>query len=229
MEKHKIRKRSATLMISLLILMIVGYVYVLKVQAQSEPSEPHPANALWIEPSTMTIDIVTVDPGYKFNVTVWLNLTVDTFTWQVKVFFNNTYLNATQTGYTALATSDWATHRTGGMTVPVTPTIDNTNGFVLHGESCMGAYYVPAETVASLIWIEFELKQEPPICQYLTLNFSVPYGSDTFVLDSDIDTVTMDTIGDNSIHIIPEFPSETILLILTMLTTATVIAYRKRR
>jgi len=226
-EKHKIRKISVTLIISLIMLMIVGYVYVLNVQAQ--PSEPHPANALWIEPSTMEIDTGAVDPGYKFNITVWLNLTADAFTWQVKVFFNMTYLNATKMGYTAGATSEWITHRTGGMIIPVSPTIDNVNGFVLHGESCMGDDYVPSGTYGSLIWIEFVLKQEPPVCQYLTLNFSVPYGEDTFALDSDMGTVTMDTVGDNVIHIIPEFPSETILLILAMLTTVAVIAIRKRK
>lgn len=72
---------------------------------------------------------------------------------------------------------------TGGMTVPVSPTIDNINGFVLHGESCIGVDYVPAGTYGSLIWVEFELKEEPPVCQYLTLNFSTPYGEVTFVLD----------------------------------------------
>lgn len=227
MEKHKIRKISVALMVSLITLMIVGYVCVLNVQAQ--PSEPHPANALWIEPSTIEIDIGAVDPGYKFNITVWLNLTADAFTWQVKVFFNTTYLNATKTGYTAGATSEWITHRTGGVTLPMSPTIDNVNGFVLHGESCMGDGYVPAGTYGSLIWIEFTLKQEPPVCQYLTLNFSVPHGEDTFVLDPYLGLVTMDTVGDNVIHIIPEFSSETILLILAMLTTAAVIAIRKRK
>ena len=209
-------------------LMIVSYTCFSRVQA-SEPTEPHQANALWIEPSTMTLDIGAVDPGYKFNITVWTNLTVDGFTWQVKVYFNATYLNATGTGYTAGATSEYMSHRPGGMTVPVSPTIDNVNGFVLHGESCMGAEYVPAGTVGSLIWVELELKAEPPVCQYLTMNFSVPYGEDTFVLDFDIDTVTMDTVGDNAIHIIPELQSGIILILLYMLATATAIVYKNRK
>jgi len=192
----------------------------------AQPSEPHAANALWVEPSSISIDVTQVNVGYKFNVTVWLNLTGDSYTWQVKLLFNSTYFNATGTGYTAGATSEWATHRTGGATVPVTPVIDNTAGYVLHGESCLGENYVPGPIVASLIWVEFQLKEVPPL-NHLTLNFSAPYGEDTFVLDPDLNIIQITNISGADIPVITEFPQIIPpLFLLSMLSAA--IALKKK-
>ena len=140
-----------------------------------------PADSMWIKPEVLSFDTATVSVGYKFNVTVWVNITFDSFTWQVKMFFNPNQLKATQVGYTAGATSEWATHRTGGATVPVTPVIDNTAGYVLHGESCLSPYYVPGPIVASLIWVEFEIISAPPKGGQLTSTLSLGTLEDSFV------------------------------------------------
>jgi hypothetical protein len=198
---------------------------------KAQPAEHHSANALWVEPSSITIDINKVSIGYKFNVTVWVNLTDNSFTWQVKLLFNNTYFNATRAGYTAESFSNWATHRTGGGTVPVSPVIDNTKGYVLHGESCMGADYVPGPIVASLMWVEFQLKKIPPT-DHLYINFSIPYGEDTFILNPDQETITMSGgINGADIPVIPEFTrvASLILILIALTTTMIIITPKKSR
>jgi len=67
----------------------------------AEPSEPHPGDSIWIEPSTINLSTGTYPVGYKFNVTVWINMTVTTVTWQFKLAYNKNHLNATRCGYTA--------------------------------------------------------------------------------------------------------------------------------
>jgi hypothetical protein len=213
----------------LLSLLLVLLTFSLMLHAKAQPTETHNANALWIEPSSIPIDINKVSIGYKFNVTVWVNLTDNSFTWQVKLLFNNTYFNATRAGYTAGSVSDWATHRTGGATVPVSPVIDNTKGYVLHGESCLGADYVPGPIVASLIWVEFQLKEIPPT-DHLYVNFSTPYGEDTFILNPDMETITMGGgINGADIPVIPEFTWVTSLILIALTTTMIIIIPKKFR
>jgi hypothetical protein len=189
--------KALTLLYAALIVVSMFSIFTLEVRSE----EPHVANALWIEPSSIPLDISKVDVGYRFNVTVWVNLTDNSFTWQVKLLFNNTYFNATRAGYTAGSVSDWATHRTGGATVPVAPVIDNTKGYVLHGESCMGEYYVPGPIVASLMWVEFQLKKIPPT-DHLKINFSKPYGEDTLILNPDMEVIAVSNISGADIPVI---------------------------
>jgi hypothetical protein len=195
---------------------------------KAQPAEPHNANALWVEPSSITIDVNKINVGYKFNVTVWVNLTVNSFLWQVKIYFNNSYFNATRLGYTAGSVSDWATHRTGGATVPVSPVIDNAKGYVLLGESCLGNDYVPGPIAASLMWVEFQLKEMPPI-DHLNINFSAPYGEDTFVYDTDLNTITMSSISGADIPVIPEFTWATLLVLISVTTTMVAITPKRSK
>jgi hypothetical protein len=185
-------EKALTLLCTALIVVSIFSMFTLEVKTE----ESHVANALWINPSNITL----VNVGDKFNVTVWVNLIDNSFTWQVKLLFDSMYLDATRAGCTAGFVSDWATHRTGGVTTPVSPVIDNTKGYVLHGESCVGVYYVPGPVVASLMWVEFKLKKIPPTD--LEINFSKPYGEDTFILNPGLDVIPISSIKGAKIKVI---------------------------
>ena len=154
----------------------------------SIPSEPHPANAMWIEPST--VSLTTTNPahtlGYKFNITVWLNMStvqspaVGIDTWQVKAKFNPAYLKALRTGYTAGSKSDLFKDLS---TTPVSPIIDNSAGYVFHGESC-APDYKPVPCSGSLIWIEFNVTKVPNAGETLTTVFNIN-NDDTWLADNE--------------------------------------------
>ena len=141
------------------------------------PNEPHNANAIWIDPST--VSLTTANPahkiGYKFNITVWANMTtllpgasgIDT--WQAKVYFNNSQLKALRTGYTGGTKSQFFQ---GLSTTPVTPLIDNPHGYVLHGETCSPSYKA-TPCSGSLIWIEFNVTKAPSGGETLTSLFNI--------------------------------------------------------
>ena len=154
------------------------------------PSEPHTAPAMWIEPSTISFSTADVSVGYKFNVTVWVNMDVASYTWQVKMLFDKTQLKADRIGYTHGSKSEFFDF-SGSVTVPVTPVIDNTAGYVLHGESLMGAISrEPGQ--GSLCWVEFEVIASPPPGGSLEsdLDISTTYPTDTYVLDPDLNSIT---------------------------------------
>jgi hypothetical protein len=182
MNKTTIKKVFVISTLSLAILM--SFLPTLS----ADGAEPHTADAIWIEPSTLSFYTYATSVGDKFNVTLWVNLTGDSFLWQFHLNFNKTQLNATRAGYTG-SVSDWATHRTGGGTVPVVPLIDNDIGYVEHGESCSGVDYVPGPVVASLAWTEFEILTAP-VEGNLTSQLGIN-NTDTFVLDYELDEIPL--------------------------------------
>ncbi len=218
--KNNIIRNLAVITVCILIAMF-AVLNMINTARAAEPTEPHPANAIWTEPSTMTIDNTTVEIGYKFNVTVWLNVTGSwAYTWQATVLFNTTYFEALRTDYTGVDKSDFFT---GHTTMPVTPTIDNIGGSVLHGETLLGD---DNETgYGSLIWVEFNLTQIPPQ-NHLAINFS---NLDTFVLNPDLEDLTIDVINGTDIPVIPEFPQIIILLTAVVFSTVPVILKKKLR
>jgi hypothetical protein len=57
-----------------------------------------PANSMWIEPTNLTF--TTASPvGTEFNVTVWLNVSSPTNSWQLYLVYDNSTLNATACVY----------------------------------------------------------------------------------------------------------------------------------
>jgi len=116
-----------------------------------------PADSVWIEPETLKFNTATTSVGYRFNVTVWANITFDSFSWQVKMFFNPAQLKAVATGV-----GNWFGYSTGGAPVTPTPVIDNVAGYVLAGQSCLSPNYVRGPLVASLTWVTFEIIAAPP-------------------------------------------------------------------
>ena len=215
----------------LLILLMVKPSYSINHIITDTPSEPHPANAMWIEPSNVT----TADIGDKFNVTVFVNVTLMSFAWQVKLYFNSTFFKATKLGYTNGNKSDFFTEYSP---IPVTPHINNEEGYILHGESLL-ANDEKAPGYGSLMWIELNLTQIPPQNRS-TIYFSSPYGIDTFILTPYIDTIPMESVNGAEISVgytppttsLPPFQDIAILILIAIVVVTVVVMLviiRKRR
>jgi len=164
-----------------------GYIYIDSEVLPPVITTHYPTwNKIWINPSIVTITKPNL--GYRFNVTVWVVTNKNSYAWQVCLYFDKSFLKALRAGYTAGATSEWATHRTGGSTSPINPIINNIDGYVCHGESLQGINSVPP-VIASLCWIEFEVVR---LCvnndkTVLSISFEDPFA--TYVLDTDLNEI----------------------------------------
>ena len=185
-----------------------------------EPSETHDADAMWIEPSS--IDLSGVSVGHLFNVTVAVNITSteEVGTWQAKVLFNSTYLDAVKTGYTGVGKSNWFQDFS---TMPVDPIINNVAGFVLHGESLVGVAQ-PSPGAGTLFWIEFNVTAVSTEFLTLVFNITATYATeDTFIGNDVYYTFT----PYDGVAIIPEFSSLILVSSFMILTLVAVILSKK--
>ena len=174
--KGKLCKIPGILIAAMLLLSMVAFPAIAGV-----PDKPHDANAMWIEPLSIDLNTADHDVGYKFNITVWVNLTVPSFWWQVKVLFCSECLNATRTGYTHEYKSEFFDPL---PTVPVIPIIDNVEDYVLHGESLVGGFERDPG-FGSLCWIEFVVIKVPEKGERLDCLFDIEttYPDMTYVYD----------------------------------------------
>lgn len=158
MKKLLLYKLLLYILIAALLLMTI----LLPTHAD-EPSEPHPGNAMWLEPSIKDLNGKPV--GFKFNVTVWLNITDPSpgdyiGAWQFAVAYSKAYLNATRAGYTAGTKSDFFRDITTMPTTPSFGSLNTTHNYILHAESwMMGDMRSPG--YGSLSWIEFKIISIP--------------------------------------------------------------------
>jgi len=152
------------------------------ISSPASPNEPHPGNAIWIEPSFVDLDGLSI--GQKFNVTLWTNLTRASLAWQIELIYNSERLNATRANYTAGSSSQFYS---GYATVPVSPgfePVNETHSCVYFGEAIIGER--PAG-FGSLCWIEFQILEKPypePIDYFELGGF---WG--TFILDPDLELI----------------------------------------
>ena len=218
MIKTKERKTSIILF-TVLALMIL--LFCLQAKA-SEPTTPHPADAMWIESD---IAELPATEGYMFNLTVWINISEPCFSWQFKIHFNNTYLNATRIGYTAGSTSEFFE---GLSTMPVPPVIDNNDGYVLCGESLLGEEQRDPG-YGSLVWIEFNVT-DASILEQLVGDTSI------FEFDPDLSyymtpPLAMEKkypeVPSHELVIIPEYSSILMLVMATASITAIIFVKKK--
>jgi hypothetical protein len=191
-----------------------------------EPSEPHHANAMWVEPSTINLNTYTV--GQKFNVTVWVNMStvlspaVGIDTWQVKLYYDLTYIKALRTGYTAGTTSKLFQ---GLSTVPVSPLIESN--FTYHGETCATNSplpYLPVPCHGSLMWIEFNVTAVTPKPIHFQLNIT---NEDNWVADDMGNYYPPDgSITQHNGIVIPEFSP--LLIVSLMVLTLVAVTLNKK-
>ena len=115
--------------------------------------------------------------------TFTINLTVANvpalFTWQITLFFNSTTLTCTGAVYPTAGGIF-----TGHPIIPVSPIIDNNAGSVTLGASLMGLDSVNGSGVMCQITFNVNATGASD------LNYSTPYGSDTFLLDGDLNVVS---------------------------------------
>ncbi|MDH5779126.1 MAG: hypothetical protein OEZ29_00860 [Candidatus Bathyarchaeota archaeon] len=152
------------------------------------PPEPcAAAGVMWIEPSTVTLSTENIEHriGYRFNVTVWVNLTVTCASWEFVMLLNKAHLNAVGCGYTSGQTSQFFENIT---TVPLIPSFNHhnsTHDLVLHGETWGLSAPFRNPGYGSLAWVEFEVVAEPAPGETLTslLSISERYPEETYVQD----------------------------------------------
>ena len=142
----------------------------------------------------------SISPGSIIVINASVIDIVELYTWQVKIFFDYTLLYCTGAWYP----SD---HVFAGQSmVPVTPEINNDEGYLVHGASLMGDV-TPFTGNGTLCQIEFEVLDRGSC----GLNFSEPYGGDTFLINydgDDIPATVIDGYFDNRLAI-PEPPVAT--------------------
>jgi hypothetical protein len=193
------RINKILLLISILTLIATSVTLNLTIHqvAASIPEEPHDADAMWVEPSLVNATGRSI--GDKFNVTVWLNVTVDCGCWQFKLIYNKNYLNITRCVYTGTGGSkSQFFENTGTTTFPTTPsfgTYNETHNYVLHGESWMGGPF--GTGVGSLSCVEFEIMAEPSEGEeiFTIVDISSLYPIDTYIRDEEFEKPPLN-VGD---------------------------------
>jgi hypothetical protein len=192
----------------------------------SEPTEPHNADAIWLEPSI--IDVSGVSVGYKFNVTAWANSSKETAGWQVWIYYPSAYLNATRAGYTAGSKSEFYQNITTLPLAPVFREENDTHNYVQFGESWfMGSYRGPG--YGSLCWIEFEVMALPeaeaiPLdLTWANIKFGEPQ---TYLLGSDQVKFPIDVYW---AYVVPELPTLAMMALLVLVTPTVLYACKKKR
>jgi len=191
-------KMSKILAATVIAAMIMGVIPATR-------AAPPPAPAFWVTPENLFFDTAHTSIGDKFNVTIHIATTGPSYTWQAKINFNPVQIKAVRADYTGTGKSLFFTPH---GTIPVTPTIDNTTGFVVHGESLVGADSVAATADSTLIWIEFQIMAAPQNGGTLSSLITVedPAGGNTFILDPDLNTISGVSVGSASYSFSPPPP-----------------------
>jgi hypothetical protein len=184
---------TLTLTMAILMLPITNLVSI-GVAVFTFPMESHAADSMWIEPSLINATGVSV--GYKFNVTVWVNISLDINCagWQFAMLYNINYLNATRAGYTGTGgTRSQFFEQSGTVNLmPLPPTLNgpynSTHKYVLHGEawSPMVPNNPYAKGLGSLSWVEFQVIAQPPEGGEIrtVLDIKTLYPSKTYVTNA---------------------------------------------
>jgi hypothetical protein len=197
------------------------------------PSEPHNANAMWVEPSSL--DLTTASVGYKFNLTVWLNLTtLDTATaiqaWQFNLTYNTQYLNISRY---AVTNNNVTSELFQGLTTMPTFSVNEEKGYVFAAELTV-AGNKPLPCNGSLAWIEFEIVSSST--EQLTIYFNIAgeerpeFRRETYVADTDYNCYYPpdDLTAHHASALFPEFPPH-LMLIFGMVLTLVAASLAKKR
>ena len=219
--KGKINKIINIVVLVTLVLLMVSRVFA------AVPEEPHPGDAMWVEPSTIDLSTDTVSVGYRFNVTIWINLTVASASWQFKLAYNKNHLNATGCGYTAGDKSDFFKDINTVSLEPSFGTLNTTHNYVLHGEVAFTSQRDPG--YGSLAWVEFEVMTVPPEGETYTSKLAMvevyPDGTETYAQDPEQNKIPLNVY--ESTYIIPEFSG--FLFFVLVICLALILLFQKTR
>jgi hypothetical protein len=147
-----------------------------------------PASSMWVEPSLVSVPGIV---GFKFNITVAMNITENVFAYQIGLLYNRTQLMCIGAGYTAGATSTYFAGHTTNSPPPVIDTGELGNGSVLASESLLDNDFIPGPHTGSLIWAEFQILQAPSASQTFNGTFDIAslYPAKTWVEDPNLNNV----------------------------------------
>ena len=203
------------------LLALTAILAILTLSQLSSPAKSLPANSMWIEPSKIELE-PTTPIGYKFNVTIYANLSVSSYAWQFYLTYNKAHLNATGCWYSKGGKSEWAGTRPTSPQTPSYGTHNATHNYVLFAESLQGVVETPPGSY-SLAIVQFEVVSVPPEGQIyqseLRLDISGAFNS--CVLDPDLNEIQPLNFGGTTYTMIPELPP---LILLTLTLTAPIIA-----
>jgi hypothetical protein len=189
----------------LLSMLLILFTIISTPYANAQPTEPHAANAIWVEPSTLSFNTATTSVGANFTITIWENITTDDmFTWQVKIYYDKTQLSFVSGSN---AYGDWASYANPGPNgvidgtspVPFVTGEDAGGPYLLWGLSLLGDDFIPAGTVASLMSVSFKIIAAPSPGQVLTSKLHINH-ADTFMLNPDLAEITVTKYDSNYIY-----------------------------
>lgn len=169
----------------LFVFLIVALPFMtIKVQAQ--------ATAIFVDPA----NVQNIAVGNTFTVNLNVSGAQNLFTWQTLLLFNSSVLSCEKAEYPP--NNIFA----GKPTVPVTPIIDNVLGSVTFGCSLSGAdSFAGSGIMCNVTFKVLSVGQSP-------LNFSTPYGSDTFLLDGDLNVISSVNVQNGFFTNVPAPPQE---------------------
>jgi hypothetical protein len=169
-----------------LAIVVVLFVSSVTVVTRGLPSQPHNANAIWVEPASTAFTPTNGSVGTTFTVTVALNYSGSVFSWQVYLDYNITWLNVTDVETTEAATSEYFHgHKTTGFSSAV----DYVKGIVQGFESLKGSDFVAGPHVGTLMFVVFNITAAPGQGKTLTSTLGITAEANkgnTWVFDPDV-------------------------------------------
>ena len=186
-EKGEVEMKSK-LFGCIIIAMLLSMPIALATDAPWPPEESHDGDSMWVEPASIVLS--TANPehtiGYKFNVTLFLNITegTDVFQYQIGLHYPKAYFECLSAAFTAPPTSEFFA---GHVSTPLI-VIDTSflgDGSILVTEALSGTDMVSGPHVGSLIWAEFNVTAVPPkggtFSDYVDISTEAP--ANTWVWD----------------------------------------------
>jgi len=194
--------------IKVIIATITLIISILTLSQQTIPAKCLPANSMWIEPTTIQLN-ETTPVGYRFNVTIYANISVASYAWEFYLTYNKAHLNVTGCWYSAGEKSQWAGTRPTSPQTPSYGTHNATHNYVLFAESLQGIVETPPGKY-SLAIVEFEVISVEQVSQ---IRLDVKGVFDSYILDPDLNEIQPLNFGGTTV--IDEF--STLMFLMSML------------
>ncbi|MDH5779141.1 MAG: hypothetical protein OEZ29_00935 [Candidatus Bathyarchaeota archaeon] len=154
-------------------IILILMISILPAFAWDIPHQSHEADAMWLEEEETPVstnhrieyNTSTAFIGYRFNVTVYLNIDFDLICWQFGMTYNHAFLKATgcwYSGGTPFNPVSQLFEKAGSTHYGVVPNLNKyhntTHDYVLFGESWASGPHPNASTSpASVAYVEFEI------------------------------------------------------------------------
>jgi hypothetical protein len=224
LARHRMRKYTIGFTTLLTLLVMFSAVTLFPAYAVT----PHAANAMWVEPPVEAFSSST-PVGTKFNVTIWMNVTANTNSWQYMLVYNRTQLQALAAGYTGNGQSQWSGTKPVETVLPSLESIPSNSSYayVLHGEVLKSSDNMTG--AGSLDWVEFNITYVPPqgisLRSELLLDQTEPYSS--YALDSSYNDILPALSFGKCDYSIPEFPLTALLVAFFAMTFSIAFIFRR--